>query len=177
MANSSHTTHLIGINMLTQELTQKLLKTHTHYDQTTGIMTWIKPFKGRVVGEIATKLSSNGYLVVYLFGETHRAHRLAWLYVYGEFPENQIDHINGNRLDNRICNLRDVTSSGNAQNQRLPSKNNTSGYLGVSMNGKSYIAQITVNGKGVLIGRYKYAKNASKAYINAKRKLHQTCTI
>jgi hypothetical protein len=104
-------------------------------------------------------------------------HRLAWMYVYGKWPRNDIDHINGNPLDNRIENLRDVTELGNNQNLRRPKKGNISGFLGVAPNHSRWLAKITVSGKQIYLGTYNTPEEAHQAYLAAKRVLHSTCTI
>lgn len=94
-------------------------------------------------------------------GKNYLAHRLAWFYVYGEWPKNQIDHINRIKTDNRIFNLRDVDNSTNQHNNALR-KHNTSGTTGV-MNCKSrncWGAQIYVNNKRIYLGIYKTKEDA-----------------
>lgn len=88
---------------------------------------------------------------------SYKAHRLAWLYIYGEWPSDQIDHINHIRTDNRIKNLRDASSYENSKNQSIP-KNNTSGVLGVGWNklGRKWRSNISVNGKRLHLGCFDY---------------------
>lgn len=107
------------------------------------------------------------------------AHRLAWLYVHGEHPENQIDHINGDPSDNRISNLRKATQLENAQNRRRPQKNNEHGSLGITYDSRKKLwrARIGVNGKRKYIGKYKSQEEAAQAYIEAKRLLHLFNTL
>lgn len=116
--------------MAEDKLTQEELRRHIHYNQETGIMTWILPTTHRVhIGRIVgTK--SNGYVLTMLFGKRQYVHRLAWLYVYGKFPKVEIDHINGNKSDNRIINLREANRSQNSMN-RGPAIKNISGHKGV----------------------------------------------
>ena len=91
----------------------------------------------------------------------------------------EIDHINGNRTDNRIANLRAVTRGGNMQNQRRAHASNTSGLLGVyyKPKNKKWAAQIQANKKRMNLGLFKTAEEAHTAYLKAKRELHDTCTI
>lgn len=114
-----------------------------------------------------------GYVRIRVDGNKYKAHRLAWLYVFGEWPVGMIDHINGIRSDNRLCNLRDVGRAANIQNQRRPRSDNTSGYLGVSLHrsGK-WKASIQANGKYVYLGLFVSKEDARDAYVQAKRKLH-----
>jgi HNH endonuclease len=155
-----------------EALTQAELKEHLHYDPETGIFTRLKSIAHRVkIGDIAGCLHvGSGYVNIRVFGIHYKAHRLAWLYIHGINPCNDIDHINGNRSDNRIINLRDVTRSVNKQNTRKCSSNNKSGFLGVrSTNGK-FVALIT-------IGTYDTPEEAHQAYLNVKRIIHTGCTI
>ncbi|WP_230878255.1 HNH endonuclease signature motif containing protein [Burkholderia sp. 9779_493] len=108
------------------------------------------------------------------------AHRLAWFYVYGEWPSGDIDHIDGVRTNNAINNLRDVPRGVNMQNQRRARSNNrTSGLLGVTWHARRYrwCAQIQVDGKRKGIGYFDDAETAHQAYLDAKRKLHAGCSI
>ena len=151
----------------------KFLLERFSYDKLTGTFFSNKTKKN--VGHV-----SNGYVRIKLNKkEKIPAHRLAWLLTYGAFPEGSIDHINGNPLDNRICNLRIANASENGQNQRKPRKDNTSGYLGVYFHTHSnkYMAKIMINNKYKYLGIYTTAEEASKAYLEAKRRLHPFCTI
>lgn len=164
-------------------ITQQELKELLHYNPDTGVFTWIKD-RGSVKckNRIAGCDNGIGYLVitVTLQGKrkSYKLHRLAWLYIYGEWPKNFIDHINHNTIDNRISNLRDVSFSGNSQNRNKPSKTNSTGYLGVSnyTDGK-FKSQIILNYEYIFLGVFDTAIEAHKAYLQAKRKYHKTCTI
>jgi hypothetical protein len=104
-------------------------------------------------------------------GKLYQAHRLAWFYVYGVFPSGQIDHINRNKSDNRLVNLRDCSISENKQNSGLY-KNNKSGFKGVFKKGKRYEAGIRVNNKRIYLGKFGSAELAYEAYVSAAKKLH-----
>lgn len=122
----------------------------------------------RKVGGIDAK----GYLVIKIGGFVVKAHRLAWLMTYGTLPDGVIDHINGNKLDNRICNLRDVSKRVNALNTHGPRRDNTrSGLQGVSkISGRSkrWAARISEAGKRVHIGSFATPEEAHSAYLVAK---------
>lgn len=105
-------------------------------------------------------------------------HRLSWALFYGEWPKGFIDHINGDRQDNRIENLRDVNNAINMQNRkRAQSNNKSSGLLGVSKEKKWFYARICVNSKQRIIGRFNTAMEAHEAYLLEKRSIHIGCTI
>jgi len=161
-------------------LTQEALKEILHYDCETGKFTWLISTSNRVkVGAEAGSKHSMGYREIQLFGERYLLHRLAWLYEYDKLPDVDIDHINGIKHDNRICNLREVTDFGNMQNMRKPTKRNKHDLLGVSydMERNKFKAQIMTNGVSKQIGRYDTKEQAHAAYLKAKRELHNTCTI
>ena len=126
------------------------------------------------VGARAGSRTDSGYLRVSIDKQAYKAHRLAWFYVYGEWPIGQIDHINRDRTDNRIDNLREVSSSENKQNTTLSGRNK-SGFKGVSFIEKTgkWRAQIQHEKKNRFIGNYDTAEEASKAYVVVAGKLHR----
>lgn len=144
------------------------------YDEASGLFTWLVSNSNCVLvgAEAGRRLNSNGYKEIQIDGRLYKAHRLAWLYVYGVWPD-QIDHMNGDREDNRIVNLRSVSSVLNTHNQLSPHKNNRSGFLGVSIrpNGK-FQADIRVGGKKRHLGSFSRPEDAHAAYVEAKRKFH-----
>jgi len=139
-------------------ITQEQLKELFHYCPETGLFTRLITTGARgKKGNIAGSINKKGYVAIIINGKYYRAHRLAWLYIHGRLPSDQIDHISGKRNDNRIGNLREVTPSGNQRNQRVP-KNNTSGVIGVTWNkfyGK-WTSAITTNHKLKYLGSYDY---------------------
>ncbi len=153
-------------------MTQDELKAHLHYNPETGVFTWRDrrhlPNVGynvacRTVGKVAGSINKAGYWRINIHGKTYRAHRAAWLYMYGYMPE-EIDHIDGCRTNNRLSNLRAVDRAENAKNlKRTP--RNTSGTLGVHFNSadRVWVANICVNQKRIHGGRFKTKEEAVKA--------------
>lgn len=154
------------------------LKQVLSYDQDTGKFTWTdKAARVSMRNKKAGATDARGCVYIKINKKSFMAHRLAWLFVYGEFPNGIIDHINGNPSDNRICNLRDVSHAVNLQNQTKPMSNNKNGYLGVSPTGNKWQSQITVNKKKLHLGTFEKPELAHAAYLIAKRKFHEGCTL
>jgi len=111
-----------------------------------------------------------GYIRIRVKGKRYRAHRLAWFYVHGIWPTNQIDHINGNKEDNRIANLRDVPQTHNQWNS-FRRRDNTSGYKGVRWHkaSKKWSTSIRINGKNEWLGTYSTPEKAHEAYCKAAK--------
>jgi hypothetical protein len=155
-----------------QKLTQKQLKEVLKYYPGSGIFTWRKTFPGRR-RKIAGCKRHDGYITIKIDGEQHLAHRLAWLYVHGYFPENGIDHIDRNPSNNKIKNLREVTNQCNQRNteNRI---DNTSGVKGVCWYKPTnkWMAQICVNEKLKNLGYHKNFNDAVKARYEAEKKLN-----
>jgi hypothetical protein len=160
-------------------LTSQSLRAVLAYDPETGVFTWLVRAGNAKVGDTAGHVNTEGYRMIKVGNASRRAHRLAWLYVHGEWPANQIDHRDGDRSNNKFDNLRDVNNSVNQQNQRGPRSNNTSGFLGVSWHKKdrNWCAQITIEGRRNNIGAYPTPELASAAYLSEKRRLHSGCTL
>lgn len=152
---------------------QVRLKELLHYDPDTGVFTNIKARKGIRVGDVSGTTDRHGYKVIYIDRRQYKAHRLAWLYVNGEFPPEQIDHINRDREDNRICNLRCATRTENNQNLSVSSRN-TSGHIGVSWCARlqKWHARIMANRKYIHIGYFNEIVDAIAARESAKRQYH-----
>lgn len=141
-----------------------------NYDEHTGIFTWEKARRGIVTGKILGCDNGFGYLRITVLGKSYYAHRLAWFYVHGNFPKNEIDHINGVKNDNRIKNLRDVPTKVNAQNKLFAKSNSKSQILGVSWHKKAnkWQAHICIYKNKEYLGLFDSAEDAHKAYINKK---------
>lgn len=127
-----------------------------------------------LIGRICTTPSTGGYLVTSVRKKLYVAHRLIWAYVHGVWPKNDIDHINGNRADNRIENLREATRAENLQNRTVRNKNNTSGYPGVywCKNKQKWCVEIKINRKKISLGNYDSKEDAVCARITGKKKYH-----
>ena len=160
-------------------LTQQALKQALSYDRNSGSFVWIKKnAKGVKAGTSAgSNKCADGYARIKLFGQPYMAHRLAWFYENGHWPDNLIDHINGNKMDNRMINLRDVTHSVNLQNQRGPRSNNKSGFLGVKAHNWGWMSQIKNHKQTIFLGTFATPELAHAAYVKAKRIHHAGCTI
>lgn len=156
-----------------KELSQSRLKSLLHYDPDTGVFIRRISTSSRVKpGDIDGSKNGDGYILIMVDSKRHLAHRLAWLYMHGVWPTDQIDHINGDRADNRRCNLREATRAENAQNT-IARPNNKVGYLGVTKDRSKYKAQIGVDGAIINIGLFATPEQAHQAYLAAKAKLHK----
>jgi hypothetical protein len=156
-------------------MNQKLLKEYLIYNKDTGIFYWnkIKSYKVKK-GDIAGQVDKRtGHKNIRICGKLYASHRLAWLYEYGHFPEQVIDHINGVSGDNRISNLRDVSHLVNSQNTIKPKPyNKSSGLCGVSFDKNKFVSRIRINGKKVSIGRFDKKEDAYNSYVKYKRMYH-----
>jgi len=154
-------------------MNQRELKEILEYEPITGLFIWkknIKRSKTTKKGSLAGSKDSNGYINIKIKGKVHKAHRLAWLYVTGEHPDKDIDHINHISGDNRFSNLRLVTKSENQKNRRL-NKNNKSGCVGVSQKKSGqWQAHAQSNGKNKLLGTFDTKEEAITARIKANKK-------
>jgi hypothetical protein len=131
-----------------------------------------------LIGQYADVNTPTGYRIVWLSRRSFMAHRVVWLLSYGAWPSSMLDHINGDRGDNRIENLRLSNNSENIQNLRRARVDNLTGYLGVNKHASGYRARIWVGGKNLSIGcSFKTPDEAHDAYVTAKRVLHAACTI
>jgi hypothetical protein len=166
--------------MAVDHLTAARLRELIHYDPETGLFSRRVALRGGRVGPVGASPSKNGYIYFSVANRPYLAHRLAWLYVYGEWPKNDTDHINCIRADNRIANLRDVERYVNNQNRAgVKSSNKVSGMTGVSwhIHSQKWRARISLQGKEYRVGLYDTPQEASEAYLTAKRKLHAGCRI
>jgi hypothetical protein len=138
------------------------LTTLLHYNPDTGEFTQKLKWWNREPGDKPGGVSPQGYWYLCVGGKQYPAHRLAWFYMYGQWPKGDIDHINRNRLDNRIANLRDTTTSRNLHNS--PNRGCISGVKGVHINKeKKWDAVIMVDGVNYRLNSYKTIEEAAQA--------------
>lgn len=168
--------------MYSQHYSVEDLRSRLAYDPLTGALTWKKCRDSGKIGTQAKSLDVCGYIQVNVAGKVLKGHRIAWAIHYGEWPSEQVDHINGLRNDNRISNLRQVSNQLNCQNQRNGVRKNETGFMGVHFDknrkeGKKYRAKIQLDGKQYHLGGYETAELAHQAYLTAKRKIHAGCVI
>jgi hypothetical protein len=145
------------------------------YNPATGVFVWKKALSRRVKpGDIAGCAAHRGYRLVKVDGVLYLEHRLAWFYMHGEWP-TVIDHKRSK--SNAIENLKNTTQAGNLQNRFVASTQNMSGLIGAHKSkGARFKSQIKVNGVIVRLGTFGSAEEASKAYLEAKKKYHQEAT-
>ena len=161
-------------------LTQIELKRVWNYNFITGQFTRLVATSNVVkVGDVASFINNKGYIVIKINNKNYKGHRLAHLYMTGEFPADQIDHIDGIRNNNCWLNLRDATNSLNAQNTHWLRLDNTSGYAGISWckRNHKWRAQITLNSKCITLGYFDCKHQAGAYRLQKKRELHEGCTI
>lgn len=175
-----------------EDISQESLARVVDYSPETGLFTWRdrmdddfkskrarSTWQSKYAGRAAGHVGRGGYVSIRIEKKLYRAHRLAWLHVHGKWPDNVIDHINGDPTDNRIANLRDVTQLVNQQNMRKATVKNKLGILGVNFDPemRKFVAFIRVDGKSMSLGYFATADAAGLAYLTAKRKYHEGCTI
>jgi hypothetical protein len=140
-----------------------------------GVLVWRKPRPKIRVGQEAGCLHHRGYINLEIDGKHYAAHRVIWFYVTGKWPKTQIDHINGNKSDNRFENLREAT---NGQNRANTKNNNKHGLKGIKHlhwmkpGTRCWQAQITHNKKVIYLGCFYTKEEAHSAYCDAAKGLH-----
>lgn len=158
----------------------ELIKSVIRYEPDTGKFFWIKRTGGvSFEGKEATGTNDGrGYVRIGVLGRIYKAHRLAMFLINGQFPDMEIDHINGNKADNRLSNLREVSRTTNQQNQISAYKSNSTGLLGVSKHKPGvWRARLCIEGKNKSLGLFSSPELAHEAYKTAKRNFHEGCTI
>lgn len=170
--------------MAKTDITAEYVREILDYDPETGVfIRKVRTAQCNQAGDRADKLVTNplcyGYRDITIKGKKYRAHRIAWLHHYGEWPKLEIDHINGEPGDNRIANLRDVSPRVNKENIHKARKHGRSGYLGAHWNSQmgKWQGRIAVHGKTKHLGFYEDPADAHQAYLEAKRLYHEGCVI
>ncbi len=159
-------------------ITQKRLRELLRYDPETGEFTWrVWRPNGVKPGDPAGNVDTQGYRVICAGDRTHKAHRLAWLWMTGEWPTDTIDHINGVKSDNRWLNLRSASRSLNKQNMRQARSDSATGLIGAFPWRGKFKSAINAGGRRIHLGYFATAAEAHAAYVTAKRRLHEGCTI
>ena len=168
------TDNLTGVSQI---MNKEIIEKYFYYCYESGNFIWkVNRGNGRK-NSPAGNLRSDGYLRIQLFGKNYYAHVLVWVYFYGKFSDFDIDHIDGNRANNKIQNLREATRNQNCQNQKKQNKNKKI-KLGVTLkDNKYFVARIRKDGVLYNIGSYKTEDDAYKAYLKKKREIHEYCTI
>lgn len=167
-----------GCIMASEILSAELLRELFHYDPSVGVFTWRADAGcgGRIpAGTVAGyKDKSTGYARVKVAGKLRGVHRIVWLYVHGEWPPFELDHINGIRDDNRLKNLRSATSGENKQNLRGARCDSKSGILGVSWNKRTqkWVVHLGLNGRLVHNSSHDTIESATAARRAAELRFH-----
>lgn len=150
------------------------------YDPETGVFMWKKRNGSSCKMGVPIGVPERyGHLRVCFRKNYIKLHQLAFYLINGEWPNGPVDHINGISSDNRFSNLRIVNDRINRENLRKPMSHNANGMLGVTWHKrrKKWQAQIQVNKRHIYLGIFESAEDAQNAYLTAKRKLHEGCTI
>lgn len=160
-------------NLINQALVRDLLT----YDPACGEFRWNRAMRRASAGDLAGAVRGRGYLAISLLGLQFYAHRIAFLWMTGSWPEGVVDHIDGVKKNNRWLNLRDVSTSLNGQNQRAPMSTNSFGLLGAHRCRDKFRSTIVAEGRSIHLGVFTSPLLAHEAYLNAKRELHEGCTL
>jgi hypothetical protein len=155
------------------ELSAHELRILLEYDQDTGLFQWMACPRRATATGYAGCIDKAGYCVIRIRGKGYKAHRLAWLYTFGEWPKQFIDHINGVRADNRIVNLRDVPLRINSQNKSRHRTGRKAGVTSPCKRHPKWVASIQVNGKEIYLGSFDTEAEAYSSYQKAVNDLQQ----
>lgn len=176
MSNAVATRRSVGTQITATDAVMLLA-----YCQATGSFTWLQNRRGGARrGDAAGTKTKTGYVQIHVAGRLYFGHRLAWLMTYGAWPSCVIDHIDGDGMNNRIANLRDVSVQVNQQNQRRAHRSNkSSGLLGAHFDAVTgrWMAKISNANRTFNLGRYDTAEKAHAAYLKAKQSIHIGATI
>lgn len=149
-------------------ITQARLKELITYDSDTGFMIWVKDYGNRKEGTRAGSISRKGYMSLRIDKKLYFVHRLIWLFVHGTFPSEFIDHIDGNKSNNRLVNLRAVSRRENSQNLSQHRGGKKPGCY-YNRSRKKWEAQISINNKKIHLGMYLSEQEAHAAYVKFLR--------
>lgn len=164
--------------MTKPHVTAERLRELFSYDPERGILSRLVPRNGTKTGPIPGTLTNRGYLQISADNRRYYVHRIAWMISHGEIPDGlYIDHVNGNRSDNRLANLRLLTIAENCQNRHGVHRSREGGILGVDLKRGKWRARINIGGRQVEIGLFPTQDEASEAYLKAKREMHPAATI
>lgn len=142
----NNTPYMTTLTQVSDPITIKQLRKILQYDASTGIFTWIEPRQYTTkVGDVAGSIENTGYISIRINKVSYLAHRLAWFYCFEEWPESYIDHIDRDKTNNALDNLREATAFENSRNRAI-NKNNSSGYPGVYKRGSKWRAEIVIKG-------------------------------
>jgi hypothetical protein len=158
----------------TAALSLNRLRAVLHYASDTGVFTWRTNIGGKAMGSVAGCVSPKGYLYISIDRITHKAHRLAWLYMTGVHPAKSLDHIDQDKLNNCWANLRELTHTENQQNKSRVTARSKSRLLGACYipSRHGYRSQIQVDKKVHVLGHFDTAEEAHQVYLEAKRRMH-----
>lgn len=156
-------------------LTQEELKETLRYSPEDGLFTRMKSNTRVSIGDVAGSTDKDGYVVIKFLGKTYKAHRLAWLYIYGEFPSSCLDHIDGNKANNSISNLRLASVAENQHNAKLR-VDNKSGVKGIVFDKGKWLAQVRYKGKLHIAGRFSTVEEGILPLQRLREELHREFT-
>lgn len=162
--------------MAETSLTKEYVNSILLYEKDTGVLRWRNQQSNRVKpNSVAGSINSEGYVCLDIRARPYRAHRIIWLMEYGNFPNGQIDHIDGNRANNRLENLREVSNKQNQENKKTMAKS-VSGHKGVTWHSRDKVwqARIGHNMKSKHLGSFRNVEDAISAYKEAALQIH-TC--
>jgi hypothetical protein len=155
-------------------ISPRIINGTLRYDPETGLFYWLGGQKKTRAGQIAGTIDKDGYIIICADRRLYRAHRLAWLWVSGEWPQGQVDHRDLDKANNRFLNLREATKSQNMRNLKCRSSSAT-GIKGVQFDPRRnlYYAKITTEGRKTWLGYHQTIDLAAAAYLAAAQEHHK----
>lgn len=155
-----------NLTQISSPITIEQLRKILQYDADTGIFTWTEPRQRTTkIGDVAGSIENTGYISIRINNIPYLAHRLAWFYCFEEWPDSYIDHIDRDKTNNALDNLREATAFANSRNRGI-NKNNTSGYVGVYKKRDKWAAEIIIEGVKKYLGAFDTPEQAHLAYSN-----------